>query len=406
MEKTKSTGEMKKAYWILFLFGMISLLGDISYESARSINGPYLNLLKANAITIGWIIGISEFLSYAVRLISGYFSDQTKAHWFFTILGYSTLVVIPLLSFSNTWEIAAILIFIERIGKGIRSPSKDTIISFAAKKVGTGFGFGISEFLDQFGAFLGPILFALFFYSQSKEIEIKDYQEAYRLLWIPYLILMIVLFFTYLKFREPEQLEKKDSSKEPLNIHKIFWLYNLFIFFTTIGSINFGIIGYHLKVREIANDYQIPLLYASAMLIDAIIGIGIGKYYDHIKIKTNKQNKGIILLLLIPLCTSASLSILLVRNFYFIILGIIFWGAVLGLHETLMKAVITDLSSIKSRATIFGIFHVVYGLSLFVGSTMTGYLYEISVLWLCIIMIGIEMISIFVFFQLKNEVQS
>lgn len=404
MKKTKLSHDIKKAYGILLLFGFISLMGDISYESARSINGPYLNLLKADAVVIGWIMGLGEFLSYAIRIVSGYVSDKSKAYWFFTILGYSTILAIPLLSLSNTWQIAAILIFIERLGKGLRSPAKDTIISYAAKRVGTGYGFGISELLDQLGAFIGPFLLTIFFYYQRKEIGLPEYQEAYRLLWIPYLLLMLVLIFTYFKFQQPETLEKK-GSLELINFQRIFWLYGLFIFLTTMGLINFGILGYHLKVTGIATDYQIPFFYALAMLVDAIIGIVVGKYYDHIKSQYKKENASVILLLIIPILTIISICFLFIVNIFLAFLGILIWGAIVGLHETLMKAVVTDLSSTKNRGTLFGMFHIVYGIAIFLGSTIVGYLYELSLLWLVIVLVGIEILSIFVFLLFKKEIE-
>lgn len=58
---------------------------------------------------------------------------------------------------------AAILIVLERAGKALRSPATDTIVSQASAQVGVGFGFGLREAMDQIGAILGPLIFALFF---------------------------------------------------------------------------------------------------------------------------------------------------------------------------------------------------------------------------------------------------
>ncbi|MBA2862207.1 hypothetical protein [Methanococcus maripaludis] len=139
----------KNAFMLIILFGVISLLGDIIYEGARSVNGPYLETLGASALIVGLVVGFGEFLGYAIRLFSGYFSDKTKAHWFFTIFGYGLLISVPLLALSDYWQFAAIFIVLERMGKGLRSPARDTILSYATKQVGTGLGFGIAEFLDQ-----------------------------------------------------------------------------------------------------------------------------------------------------------------------------------------------------------------------------------------------------------------
>ena len=143
--------------------GIISLLGDIVYEGARSISGPYLALLGAGASIIGIVGGIGEFVGYALRLVFGYFADKTKAYWTLTIIGYGLLLSIPLLAFSNSWQIAAFLLIMERMGKAIRSPARDAILSHATKQVGRGWGFGIHEALDQIGAIIGPLIFSAVF---------------------------------------------------------------------------------------------------------------------------------------------------------------------------------------------------------------------------------------------------
>jgi len=84
---------------------------------------------------LGLIIGISEFVGYGLRFFSGYLSDKTKAHWIFLFVGYSLLISIPLLSLTGVWQFAALLIVIERLGKGLRSPSRDTLVSLLQKKL-------------------------------------------------------------------------------------------------------------------------------------------------------------------------------------------------------------------------------------------------------------------------------
>src|SRR3989338_11659254 len=193
----------KRAFNLIILFGLVSLFGDIAYEGARSINGPYLKLLAVNATTLGIIAGAGEFLGYALRLISGYLSDKTKSYWFFTFLGYGLLVSVPLLSLAGIWQVAALFIILERIGKGIRSPARDTILSQASSQVGTGFGFGLHEAMDQIGAVVGPLIFAWVFAIAGKQIGIADYQKGYAFLWVPFLLVILCLYISYRKVPNP-----------------------------------------------------------------------------------------------------------------------------------------------------------------------------------------------------------
>ncbi|MDD4982231.1 MAG: MFS transporter, partial [Candidatus Omnitrophica bacterium] len=66
----KVRSDKNKAFGVIILFGLVSLFGDLAYEGARSVNGPYLKLLAVNAATLGLISGLGELLGYALRLLS------------------------------------------------------------------------------------------------------------------------------------------------------------------------------------------------------------------------------------------------------------------------------------------------------------------------------------------------
>ena len=296
----------KKALQLIMLFGLVSLLGDTIYEGARSVNGPYLKLLGTNALAVGLVAGVGEFLGYGIRLLSGYFSDQTKYYWLFTIAGDGMLASVPLLALTGFWQIAALLIVMERIGKALRSPAKDTILSQAAKQVGTGFGFGLNEAMDQIGAIAGPLLFTfIFIHDRASVKSLADYQHGYGLLWIPFALLMACVFFAYFKVPDPEVLETSVKKNDPEKLPKIYWLYAGFSFFATMGFVNFVLMAYHFKSKNVLSDAQIPLFYAVAMGIDGLAALVIGKIYDRMKEKQKHEWAGIGTLLLIPASSCA-----------------------------------------------------------------------------------------------------
>jgi len=395
----------KTALRLILLFGIISLLGDIIYEGARGVNGPYLETLGASAAVVGLVAGLGELLGYLIRLASGYFSDKTRAHWFFTIFGYSFLMVIPLLALTGVWQFAAIFMVLERIGKGIRSPAKDTILSQATKQVGTGFGFAIVEFLDQIGATVGPLIFTFFFMSVGPGTKsISDYQHGYSLMWFPFIVLMMVLFTAFFMVKNPEELENAVVKKpQPDKITRTFWLYCAFTFVTTLGFLNFAIIGYHLKAKAIVNDAQIPLMYALAMAVDAVIGLIIGKWYDKLKIRFDNEHAGLLLLIALPLLTAPLPFLTLSSHLTMIISGVVLWGIVMGTHETIMKAAIADITSIRKRGTGYGVFNMLYGIAIFIGSAAAGFLYDYSINLLIIMMIVVELMALPVFFILRKH---
>jgi len=398
-----NTANMKKrAVRVILLFGLVSLFGDIVYEGARSVNGPYLKLLSVNAATLGIIVGLGEFLGYALRLISGHISDKTRSYWLLTFLGYGMLISVPLLSLSGSWQLAAFFIFIERIGKAIRSPARDTILSQASSQVGTGFGFGLHEAMDQIGAVAGPLIFTTFFITAGKNINIRDYQQGYTFLRVPFLLLMFCLFFAYRNIPHPETMEQTLKNKVPDKLSRVFWSYNLFTFFATAGFFSFILLAFHFKSTAVINDARIPLFYALAMGIDAVTALAIGKYYDVLNAKNN--NSGLNLLVIIPVLSILMPFLVFSKDIKLVITGVLCWGIVMGVHETIMRSAVADITSFKKRGTGYGIFNTTYGLAFFLGSALLGFLYDRSISLVVSAIILIECLALAVFMVMKKEI--
>ncbi len=407
MQNAQNHQNMKRrAFSLIILFGLVSLFGDIAYEGARSVNGPYLKLLAVNAVTLGLITGIGEFLGYALRLVSGYLSDKTKSYWFLTFLGYGLLVSVPLLSLAGIWQVAAFFIIAERIGKAVRSPARDTILSQASSQVGTGFGFGLHEAMDQIGAVAGPLIFTVFFMLIGKDqMRISAYQKGYAFLWIPFLLVMIFLFISFRKVPHPAALDigqGKAGASDKLS--KVFWLYTLFTFVATAGFCSFILLAFHFKSADILSDTQIPLYYAVAMGVDALAALSIGKLYDITKSRNNNHDAGLNLLIAIPLITILMSLFAFSKNHIFVITGMLCWGVVMGIHETIMRSAIADITPLNKRGTGYGIFNTTYGLAVFFGSVLLGFLYDRSVSFVITAIISIECFALAIFFFMKRDI--
>jgi len=392
-----------KALNLILLFGLVSLFGDITYEGARSVNGAYLKLLAVNAATLGLITGVGELLGYALRLVSGYLSDKTKSYWFFTLLGYGMLISVPLLSLAGSWQVVAVFIILERIGKAIRSPARDTILSQASSQVGTGFGFGLHEAMDQVGAVIGPLIFTIFFVFVRKEAGIAEYQRGYTFLWLPFLLAMFCLFISYRKFPHPEALEAAQKNIASDKLSQVFWLYTLFTFFAITGFLSFILLAFHFKLNNILSDGQIPLFYALAMGIDAVAALTIGKLYDILKNRSNNQSAGLNLLVVVPFLSLLSALLVFSQSFSFIAIGVLCWGVVMGIHETIMRSAIADITSLAKRGTGYGIFNTAYGLAAFLGSVMLGFLYDRSRAFVILAVIIFELFALIIFFLMKKK---
>ncbi len=204
----------------VILLGMVSLFADATYEGARSIAGPYLALLGASGTVVGIVAGFGELVGYGLRLVSGYLSDRTHRYWAITLVGYAiNLLAVPFLALAGRWEIAAALLIAERVGKAIRNPSRDAMLSYATKETGRGWGFGLHEAMDQIGAIAGPVIVTIVIATQN------NYSAAFASLAIPAVLALSVWLMARWLYPRPQDLEPTTSELKTQGFPRAYWIY-------------------------------------------------------------------------------------------------------------------------------------------------------------------------------------
>lgn len=376
----RSAPGYRRAMLLVFMFGAISLFSDLVYQAGRSLNGPFLAELGADAALVGLIAGAAEFLGYALRLATGALVDKSKAYWGFTLAGYALVAAVPLMALAGTWQVAALFIVIERVSKAVRAPAKDTLLSMAARRVGTGRGFAIHKLLDQTGAVLGPLVMALFLSGTLGNAfqGLVSYQQAYALLWIPLVLVLGAAWLGQTRVPRPELLEAElhadaapsNETAAPERLSRTFWIYSLFTLLVGIGFINFALLSFHAKTSGLLDDAAIPFWYAVAMAANAVAAYVVGVSYDRYGLKV---------LYAVPLL-SLPLPFLgfLAGSTPLMVTAIVLFGFSLGIQETVIKAGIADLTPLRKRGTGYGIFNTMNGIGLLVSGAAMGLLYDLS----------------------------
>lgn len=354
-----------RALRFVILLGLVSLFSDMTYEAARSINGPFLEVLGANAFTVGLVAGFGELLGYGLRLLSGWIADRTRKYWLIVFVGYAlNLFSVPLLALAGYWQVAVILMILERVGKAVRSPSRDALLSFATQQTGRGWGYGLHEAMDQIGATIGPLLVsAALFYRQ------EHYAFAYALLIIPAIIAIAILITSRYLYPFPEKLEVKKMTLETGSLRKTYWVYIGAVVLVAAGYADFPLIAFHFKSKNLMADSYIPLMYALAMATDALSALVFGRWFDR---------RGIRVLIPAILLSLLFAPFVFMGNIPLAIAGMALWGIGMGVQESVMKAQIAVLVPPERRGAAFGTFHAAYGLFWFGGSALMGYLYNVS----------------------------
>jgi MFS family permease len=364
----------------IILLGVVSLLADATYEGARSITGPYLAILGASSVVVGFVSGFGELLGYGLRFFSGYLTDRTHKYWALTIGGYVVnLLAVPLLALAGSWEVAAALIITERVGKGIRVPSRDVMLSHATSQVGHGWGFGLHEALDQIGAIIGPLIVAGVLFLRG------SYQIGFAFLLLPAILALMVLVISRFLYPHPHDLEVKIPQLDTKGFKRVYWLYIVAVALIAAGFADFPLIAYHFQKASLVSAALIPIFYAVAMGVDALAALVFGRLFDKI---------GISIMILVALLSSLFAPLVFLGGFYLAFLGMALWGVSMGAQESIMRSSVAVMSTVERRGSAYGIFNTIYGVSWFAGSLTLGILYGVSLTYLVIFSVLIQLISI------------
>lgn len=372
-----------EAMIFIILFGVVSLFSDMTHEGAASIRGAYLSMLGASAGAIGFVSGLGEMVGYSLRYVFGKWADRTRGYWPMTIAGYVLdIVAVPLLALvgEHGWIAASALLIVQRMGKAVKKPAKDTIMSFAASQEGVGKSFGIQELLDQIGAFLGPVLLYLVMLTKTQGTTRELYAKCFAVLAIPGAITLLLLFLTKRKFPNPERFEPEPEVDAPFAMKRSFVRYIVGISLFAFGFVDYALILMHIsrhfaavapgitETSSILNSGTIPLLYAGAMLVDAVAALLFGALYDKKGVKA----------LVVSTVLSAPFPILVFQttSVRALFLGVALWGIGMGAQESILKAAVTSMVPKTNRATGYGIFECAFGVCWFFGSWILGILYD------------------------------
>ncbi len=372
----------------VLLFGVVSLFADMTYEGARSITGPFLAVLGASATAVGIVAGLGELVGYGLRLVSGYISDRTGRYWAMTLGGYGlNLMAVPLLALAGRWEVAAALMIAERMGKAIRTPARDAMLSYATKEIGRGWGFGLHEAMDQIGAMLGPLLVAAILYLRG------GYQIGFAALLAPALLAIGVLLLARLLYPRPRELEVGAPGLETKGFTPRFWLSLAAVAVVAAGYADFPLIAYHFEKAAVASKPWIPLFYAVAMGVDALAALLFGRLFDR---------AGVSVLAIASLLSSLFAPLVFLGNFPLALIGTVIWGIGMGAQESIMRAAIAEMVPLDRRGAAYGIFNTGYGLFWFAGSALMGILYDVSLPSLIVFSVVMQLASIPLFLLVRK----
>ena len=375
----------RSALHFVLIIGIANFFADFTYEGARGIVGPFLGSLGAGAAMVGFVAGLGELMGYGLRSVSGYFADKSHRHWAFAFLGYAiNMLAVPGLALATRWPLAATLVVSERVGRGIRKPTVEAMLSYAGKSIGAGWVFGLNEALDQAGATVGPLLVALILYLNG------GFRTGFGVLLIPALLCPAILVAARLLHPRPHELEEgMGHTFATTNLRRAYWIYLAAGSLIAAGFADFALIGFHFHKMNTVPANLIPVFYAVAMASSALASIPLGRLFDRF---------GPNISLFAFLISAAAAPFVFLGTSVPALIGMVFWGIGMSAQGSLFQAMLTGVIPPQKRSTAFGLFDTGYGIAWFVGSAVMGLLYDRSVLAVALFSVILQLTALPVFF--------
>jgi len=364
------TGNGKKcdrsSFRNLFALGFVSFFTDMSSEMVFSLLPTFLlGLPGSSRAVLGLIEGTAEALSYALRAVSGIFSDKFRKRKMFALVGYAlSNAVKPFFAVARVPFDVFVIRVSDRVGKAVRTSPRDALLSESVSEKRRGTAFGLHKTLDQAGAIVGPVIA-----STAMLILGLTMRDVFWLSLIPGAVALFIILFL-VKERAGKsvgEFQLLTGIKSVLKGNFSYLLIIVSIF--SLGAFNFSFVLLNAKEAGIVDSF-IPLVYAAVNVAHTAIAIPSGFLSD----KVGKE-KVMILGYCIFLSTTI-LILLLPTNGFNAFLVAVFYGAYFGIVETVQRALIPDYVGKKLRGTAYGIYYLIVGSAFFVSNAVVGSLWE------------------------------
>ena len=367
------------AFRFVLMMGVVNLFGDMTYEGGAAINGPFLGTLGASAAAISIIAGLGEFLGYSLRSVAGYVADRTGRYWLVTFIGYAiNLLAVPAMALAGSWQLAAALILAERIGRAIRKPTVEAMLSYTTGSLGKGWVYGVNTAMDELGATVGPLIVAAVLLFEG------DYRTGYAVLLVSAVLALASLIAARIGFPLPSRLEQGHTAKVT-TFTRSYWLYMVAGAFFAAGLMSYELISYHLERTGLVSMAWVPVLLAFATGSGVIASLVLGRLYDRFSLPVVIAAVGLSSLFA-PMVFQGSLLAVLV--------AMPLWGIGYATQDTLLKAIIAGVLPEGRRNLGFGLFYLGYGGGWLIGSVAVGLLYEQSRVAVIIFVVAAQLASI------------
>ncbi len=362
--RTPTLSAIPRGIWTL---GFVSLFMDVSSEMIHALLPLFMvSVLGTSVLVVGVIEGIAESTALVVKVFSGALSDYLGKRKALAVLGYSLgAATKPLFALATGVGLVVTARFVDRIGKGIRGAPRDALVADLAPPSVRGAAFGLRQALDTVGAFAGPLLATALMLSWD-----DDFRAVFWAACVPALACVALLVFGV---REPDRpIEAKRSN--PIRRAALARLGGAYWAVVAVGAV-FTLARFSeafLVLR--AQDLGVSLAFAPLVMV-AMNAVYAATAYPFGRLSDRMDHRRLLALGLLVL-VAADVALGLATQASTALVGVLLWGAHMGMTQGLFATMVADAAPAALRGTAFGFFNLVSGVAMLVSSIVAGALWD------------------------------
>jgi MFS family permease len=355
--------KIPRTVWAL---GVVSLLMDLSSELVHGLLPVYMTtVLGAGLLAVGVVEGVAEATASIVKAFSGAISDRLGRRKPLVVAGYALAALSkPLFPLAGSVPLVLAARFIDRIGKGIRGAPRDALIADVTPRELLGAAYGLRQAMDTVGAVLGPLA--------AIGLMIAFAGDIRSVLWIAAVPAALAVAMLVVLVREPPSPPAGSGKSLPLG----FWkeLPGSYWAVVSLGGV--------LTLARFSEAFLVLRAQDLGLAIALVPGVLIimNLVYTAIAypagLAADRGHRRALLGWGIAVLVAADLVVAATQSLPMLALGIVLWGAHMGLTQGLLAALVAGSAPARLRGTAFGVFNLVSGVALLAASILAGWLWS------------------------------
>jgi MFS family permease len=364
----------------VLVLGAVSFFTDVSSEMIVPIRILFLVLVLRTPLPIaGLIEGVAESTASLLKVVAGRMSDRPSRRKPLILFGYGVSNgVKPLLAFVSSWPLALGLIFLDRVGKGVRGSPRDAMMADSTAKQYMGKAFGFHRSMDTFGAAVGPLLTYYILVMTAGDIGSVFLWTA-----IPGVMsVLIILLFLRERRKPSDELEPagvpaptlpKTERKRSVPASMLgarFWMFTAISAIFAIGNSSDAFIFLRTAGLE-SSIFAVPLIYFAYNIVYAALATPLGALSD-------KWGRMPVLMTGYVAFGLVYLGWAVATEAWNAWVLFLVYGVYAAATEGVGKAFVTDMVPKEARGTAMGWFNGLTGFAALPANLVGGWLWSVA----------------------------